>query len=106
MSYDPAVLIPANEPCPLPDDPILAAAAEALDAVGQWAYIVDADWNAVYYTYHQRSSFGLGVERVSREDGAAIGVDRDRVTYTQLAELPTATEKARRDAPMIAVCEL
>ena len=58
------MLIPANEPCPLPDDPILAAAAEALDAVGQWAYIVDADWNIVYYTHHQRLSFGLGVELV------------------------------------------
>ena len=46
------------------------------------------------------------VERVSRDDGDAIGVDPDRVTYTQLAELSTATDKARRDAPMIAVCEL
>jgi hypothetical protein len=26
--------------------------------------------------------------------------------YTVLAELPTATEKARRDAPAIAVCEV
>ena len=30
----------------------------------------------------------------------------DRVTYTPLGTLSTATEKARRDAPAIAVCEI
>ena len=46
------------------------------------------------------------VERLTVDDGAAIGIDPDRLGYTQLADLPTATEKARRDAPAIAVCEL
>jgi class 3 adenylate cyclase len=44
------------------------------------------------------------VERLTGDDAAALGIDPDRVTYTTLAELPTATEKARRDAPAIAVC--
>ncbi len=36
-------------------------------------------------------------------DAAALGLDPDRITYTPLADLPTATEKAGRDAPAIAV---
>jgi hypothetical protein len=35
-----------------------------------------------------------------------LGIDPDRLVYTQLGQLTTATEKARRDAPAIAVCEL
>jgi class 3 adenylate cyclase len=46
------------------------------------------------------------IERLDVEDAAAVGLDPERVTYTSLAELPTATEKARRDAPAIAVYEL
>jgi class 3 adenylate cyclase len=46
------------------------------------------------------------LERLDREDAATIGLDPDRITYTPLADLPTATEKARRDAPAIAVCEV
>ena len=46
------------------------------------------------------------VERLSRADAAELGLDLDRVTYTPLADLATATEKARRDAPTIAVCEV
>jgi class 3 adenylate cyclase len=44
------------------------------------------------------------IERLDPEDGAALKLDSDHLTYTPLAELPTATEKARRDAPAIAVC--
>jgi hypothetical protein len=32
--------------------------------------------------------------------------DRDGITYIPLADLPTATDKARRDAPAIAVCDI
>ena len=46
------------------------------------------------------------IERLNPDDAAALGIDPDHVTYTTVAELPTATEKARRDAPAIAVCEL
>jgi hypothetical protein len=46
------------------------------------------------------------VERLSRDDAAELGLDPDRVNYTPLAGLATATEKARRDAPAIAVCEV
>ena len=38
------------------------------------------------------------VERLSDEDAGALGIDPTRTRYTTLAELPTATEKARRDA--------
>jgi class 3 adenylate cyclase len=44
------------------------------------------------------------IERLDREDAAMLGLDPDRITYTPLADLPTATAKARRDAPAIAVC--
>jgi class 3 adenylate cyclase len=46
------------------------------------------------------------IERLDVDDAAALGIDPDGVTYTQLAYLDTATSKARRDAPAIAVCEL
>jgi class 3 adenylate cyclase len=46
------------------------------------------------------------VERLNRADARALGLDTDHLGYTPLAELATATDKARRDAPSIAVCEL
>lgn len=46
------------------------------------------------------------VERLEPEDAAALDLDPDSVTYTTLGELTTATEKARRDAPAIPVCEV
>jgi class 3 adenylate cyclase len=46
------------------------------------------------------------LERLDPEDAGALGLDPQRLTYTPLAELPTASEKARRDAPAIAVCEI
>ena len=46
------------------------------------------------------------IERLERQDADAIGIDPGRITYTQLGALPTATEKARRDAPAVAVTEI
>jgi len=46
------------------------------------------------------------MERLEPDDAAALGLDPDRVTYTALGDLAAATEKARRDAPAIAVCEV
>jgi class 3 adenylate cyclase len=46
------------------------------------------------------------VERLSRADADALGLDIGHTTYTPLAELATATDKARRDAPLVAVCEV
>ena len=46
------------------------------------------------------------VERLNATDAAALGLDPHRITYTSLGELATTTEKARRDAPTIPVCEL
>jgi class 3 adenylate cyclase len=46
------------------------------------------------------------MERLDPADAAELDLDPDRITYKPLADLPTATEKARRDAPAIAVCEV
>lgn len=46
------------------------------------------------------------IERLDQADAEALGLDQGRLSYTALAALPTATEKARRDAPAIAVCEI
>jgi adenylate cyclase len=46
------------------------------------------------------------VERLEATDASVLGLDPDEIVYTPLAELPTASEKARRDAPAIAVCEV
>jgi class 3 adenylate cyclase len=46
------------------------------------------------------------IERLEDADAAALEIDPDRVTYTALGELATATDKARRDAPAIPVCDV
>jgi class 3 adenylate cyclase len=46
------------------------------------------------------------VERLGPGEAADLALDPNRVVYTPLANLATATEKARRDAPAIAVCEI
>ena len=46
------------------------------------------------------------IERLTVADAAALTVDTRRAIYTPLADLVTATDKARRDAPAIAVCEV
>ena len=46
------------------------------------------------------------IERLDGSDARALGIDTDHVTYRALADLPTATDKTRRDAPAIAVCEV
>jgi class 3 adenylate cyclase len=46
------------------------------------------------------------LERLDAEAAAALQLDPDHITYTPLGDLATATEKARRDAPAISVCEV
>lgn len=46
------------------------------------------------------------VEHLEVDDAEALELDPDSMVYTALAELSTATDKARRDAPAIAVCEV
>lgn len=46
------------------------------------------------------------LERLNPTDAAQLGLDPDRATYTTLADLATATDKARRDAPAIAVYDI
>jgi len=46
------------------------------------------------------------IERLEPDAAAALDLDPDRLTYTPLGDLSSATEKARRDAPSIAVCEI
>ena len=46
------------------------------------------------------------IERLNRADADALELDTRHTTYTPLADLSTATDKARRDAPSIAVCEV
>jgi class 3 adenylate cyclase len=46
------------------------------------------------------------LERVEPEDAQMLGLDTGRLTYTPLARLPGASEKARRDAPAVPVCEI
>lgn len=46
------------------------------------------------------------IERLNHNDAKSLEIEPDRMHYELLAELSTATEKARHDAPSIAVCEL
>ncbi len=47
----------------------------------------------------------LLIERLTPVAAADLGVDTNRIDYVQLGDLSTATDKARRDAPSIAVYE-
>ena len=49
-------------PCPLPEDPLLAEAAAALNDAGHWGWIVDAQWRDVYATDEVRLTVGVGGE--------------------------------------------
>lgn len=46
------------------------------------------------------------IERLNRVDAAALEIDPDRMTYTSLTDLTSATDKAVRDARAIAVCDV
>ena len=46
------------------------------------------------------------LERLDADDAAALDLVPSHVSYTQLADLDTATDKARRDAPAIAVSDI
>jgi len=46
------------------------------------------------------------IERLEPDDAAALGIDPNSITYTRLGDLNTATDKARRDAPSIPVCDI
>ena len=46
------------------------------------------------------------IERLDADDAAAVDIDPDRMTYSIVGVLSTASEKARRDASAVAVCEL
>ena len=46
------------------------------------------------------------VERLDDAAASALAIEPARIVYTRLADIDTATDKARRDAPDIAVCQL
>ncbi len=46
------------------------------------------------------------VERLDSDDAAALGLGDGTLRFATLAELDSATDKARRDAPSIAVCDV
>ena len=46
------------------------------------------------------------IERLDPDDATALGLDPLHLAYTALRDLDTATEKARRDAPAIPVCDI
>jgi class 3 adenylate cyclase len=46
------------------------------------------------------------IERLDPTDADALELDPSRITYTTLSDLPSASDKARRDAPAIAATEI
>lgn len=46
------------------------------------------------------------IERLDPDDAAALGIDTGHLIFTTIGDLATATAKAQRDAPTIAVCEI
>jgi len=77
-----------DETCPLPDDPVLAATARALNDAGNWAEIVDRDWRCVYMTDDARRIYGGPLELAPYPIGAfAFGSERVRVSMEWRAGL-------------------
>lgn len=46
------------------------------------------------------------IERLDPDHAATLGIDPNHLSYTQLADLDTASDKARRDAPTIPVHDI
>ena len=46
------------------------------------------------------------IEQLDAGDAQALGIDSGALRFTVLSDLASATDKARRDAPSIAVCEV
>jgi hypothetical protein len=47
-----------DETCPLPDDPVLASVARALNDGGHWGEVVDREWRGAFLTDEARWMFG------------------------------------------------
>jgi class 3 adenylate cyclase len=60
----------AGLPCPLPEHPVLAEAAIALNANGWWGMIVDPDWRLAFVSDDLRLTFGGQTEMVPVALGA------------------------------------
>lgn len=74
------MFVAADEKCPLPAHPVLAAAATALNAAGYWAEIVDNSWRSLYATDDSRLITGARVELAPYPLGAHFfGADRNDV---------------------------
>jgi class 3 adenylate cyclase len=61
-----------TETCPLPEHPVLAEFAEALNQAGLWAYVLDREYRVVYMTDELRRSNGGLTEMVRVPLGAHL----------------------------------
>jgi hypothetical protein len=73
--------------------------------MGTFYFGPDAERERTSWPFGPRRSEAL-IERLGADDAAALALDLDQIVYTPLGEIAGATEKARRDAPAIAVCEV
>lgn len=69
-----------DETCPLPDDPVLASVARALNDGGHWGEVVDREWRGAFLTDEARWMFGGRVGLAPYPLGAHFfGAERVRV---------------------------
>jgi len=61
-----------TETCPLPENPVLAETAKALNQAGLWAYVLDREYRVVYMTDELRRSNGGLAEMVRVPLGAHL----------------------------------
>ena len=75
----------ADEPCPLPDDPVLAEWATAMSDMGDWGWIVDVSWKLRFMTDEQRLSLAADVEMIPLLIGEYLfGPEMTRMSSTWL----------------------
>jgi len=80
-------------------DSRLAEIVERLEHSGFAAELWDSQWHLAWVSRELKEV----IERLEPADAAALGIDTDGFRYRTLAELDSATEKARRDAGGVAV---
>ena len=61
-----------SETCTLPENPVLAETAKALNQAGLWAYVLDREYRVVYMTDELRRSNGGLAEMVRVPLGAHL----------------------------------
>ena len=84
--------VEVDEPCPTPEDSLLAEAALSLQETGSWGWVVDNEWRVVFNSDEQRLSFGGSIEKVAVVVGEHLFGPEVITAMTQMTFGPNTTD--------------